>query len=109
MTESNGNGVAKPKSALTLLLEDREAGKFKTNESDKKATTEAFKKSMGERAKLQKALDDFDAKSDKTAIEMVKCFGTQHIMIAGVRYVPTSRGARVYYKKMGEQQDVVEL
>lgn len=110
MTESNGIAPAvKPKSALAILLEEMSAGKHKTNATDKKAATENFKKAMGERAKLQAALDAFDAKADETSVLMVKCFGNTHVMVGGVRYVPTSRGARVYYKRMTDQPDVVEI
>jgi len=99
----------KSKSALSLLLEELSKSKAKINETDKKAITAAFKTSMGERAKLQAALDAFDAKSDETAIKMVRCYGATHVMIGGIRYVPTSRGERIYYKRMGDQSDVVEL
>lgn len=106
----NGNGNAptapKPDSALTLLLKQPQA---KFNETDKKKVTSAFKAAMGKRAALQKALDDFDAEADATAVQMVRCFGAKHVMVDGVRYVPTSRGTRVYYKKMSDSPDVVEL
>jgi hypothetical protein len=109
-TDSPGiatNGKGKPDSALTKLLAAVKG--TKVNETDKKKTTEAFKKAMGERAKLQAALDAFDAKADETAVNMVKCYGATHVMVDGVRYVPTSRGDRVYYKKMSDQLNVVEL
>lgn len=91
-------------SALQKLLKEIE-GK-PANESDKKAAVKAFIASQGERAKLQKALDDFDKKADGTAVALVKCFGAQHVTLGGVRYVPTSRGDRVYYKKMGDTEAV---
>ena len=95
------------KSALALLLESLKGAKV--NESDKKSVTADFKKAMGERAKLQAALDAFDEKADETAVKMVRCYGAAHVMVGGVRYVPTSRGERIYYKKMSDQPDVVEL
>jgi len=115
MTEStgiapNGNGhtsTPKPESALTKLLAESK-GK-KVSESDRKATTNAFIKAMGERQKLQAALDAFDAKADETAVNMVRCYGAKHVTVGGVRYVPTSRGARVYYKKMSDTNDTIAL
>jgi len=100
---------SKKPSALAVLLADLAKSKTKVNESDKKAVTAAFKAAMGERAKLQAALDAFDAKADDTAVKMVRCYGAAHVMVGGVRYVPTSRGERIYYKKMSDQPDVVEL
>lgn len=109
-TSTNGNGKAakepKPDSALQLLLKQPPV---KFNDTDKKKITSAFKAAMSKRAELQKALDDFDAQSDATAVQMVKCYGSKHIVVDGVRYVPTSRGARVYYKKMSDSPDVIEL
>ena len=64
---------------------------------------------MGERAKLLAALEAFDAKANQTAIDMVRCYGAKHVTVGGVRYVPTSRGERVYYKKMSDQTDTVAL
>lgn len=109
MSESNGNGVATESkaSALTKLLKECE-GK-KANDTDRKAATKAFVAAMGERAKLEAALKAFDAKADETAIAMVRCYGAKHVTVAGVRYVPTSRGDRVYYKKMSDQVDTVAL
>jgi hypothetical protein len=109
MNDSIETPATKKPSALATLLEQLKSSKAKVNETDKKAATAAFKAAMGERAKLQAALDAFDAKSDATAIAMVKCYGAAHVMVAGVRYVPTSRGERIYYKKMSDQPDVVEL
>lgn len=103
--QTNLNEIKKP-SALAALLA---LPKTKVNETDKKAAVAAFKASQGERQKLQDALDAFDAKADVTAVALVKCFGAQHLMIGGVRYVPTSRGERIYYKKMGDQAEVVNL
>lgn len=113
MTEStgiapNGNGSKNGKeSALTKLL--AQCKDVKVNDTDRKKATEAFKKAMGKRAELEKALKDFDATADATAVAMVRCFGGKHVMVDGVRFVPTSRGERVYYKRMGNEQDVVEL
>lgn len=106
---SNGNGASKPLSALALLLKDIETKKVKVNESDRKKVTNDFVKAMGERAKLQAALDAFDAKADDTAVQMVRCYGGKHVTVGGVRYVPTSRGSRIYYKKMSDQQDTISL
>jgi len=107
---TNGHSAkpSKPESALTLLLASMK-GQKAPNESDKKAVTNAFKKAMGERAKLQAALDKFDAEADATAVQMVRCYGAKHLTVDGVRYVPTSRGSRVYYKRMSDSTDVVEL
>jgi hypothetical protein len=110
MNDSNGskNGSAtKEPSALAKLLEETK-GK-KVNETDRKAITNAFVKSMGERAKLEAALKAFDEKANQNAIDMVRCYGTKHVTVGGVRYVPTSRGERVYYKKMSDQLDTVAL
>ncbi len=106
---TNGNGsAAKPDSALVKLLASIK-GKS-VNEADKKKASEAFKKAMGKRQELQKALDDFDAQTDALAVNMVKCFGTKHVSVDGVRYVPTSRGTRVYYKRMTDKPaDMIEL
>ena len=110
MTEisaTESNGIAPKVSALSKLLEEIK-GK-KVNESDRKKVTNDFVKAMGERAKLQAALDAFDAKSDETAVAMVRCYGATHVTVAGVRYVPTSRGSRIYYKKMSDQNDTIAL
>lgn len=96
-------------SALQKLLKTIEAEKIKLNASDIKAVTADFKKAMGERKKLQDALDAFDAKTDETAVKMVKAYGKKHVVVDGVRYVPTSRGARVYYKRMSDEHDTIEL
>lgn len=101
MTEQIDNGEKKGPSALAKLLKACE-GK-KVNESDKKKITNDFVKAQGERAKLQAALDAFDAKNDDTAANMVRCYGAAAVTVAGVRYVPTSRGERIYYKKMNDQ------
>jgi len=105
VTESNGK--SKPESALTKLLAETK-GK-KVNESDRKAITNAFVKAQSERAKLQAALDAFDSKADETAVNMVRCYGAEHVTIAGVVYVPTSRGERVYYKRMGGAKQPIAL
>lgn len=107
-SDTKSKSDTKPKSALTLLLESIK-GQKTPNASDTKATKSAFVKAMGERAKLQAALDAFDASANVTAINMVKCFGAQHVTVGGVRYVPTSRGERVYYKKMSDQTNTVNL
>lgn len=111
MTEiatTNGSvKTPKPESALTKLLSEIK-GK-KVSETDRKAVTNVFVKTMGERAKLLAALEAFDAKADETAVNMVKCYGAKHVTVGGVRYVPTSRGARVYYKKMSDETDTVAL
>lgn len=78
-------------------------------EADKKAASEAFKKSMGERAKLEKALADFDKKSTTIAENMVRAFGTKQVTVDGVRFAPTSRGDRIYYKTMSSTTETVEL
>lgn len=102
MTETNSEGIApttaKTPSALEKLLTAVKGQK--ANESDKKKAAEAFKKAMGKRAELQKALDDFDAKADETAVMMVRCYGNKQVVVDGERYAPTSRGERVYYKKL---------
>lgn len=109
MTDSNGIAPdSKPVSALAKLLAEIKDGP-KPNASDLKATTAAFKTAMGKRAELQKALDDFDAKADATAVAMVRCYGAKHVVVGGVRYVPTSRGERIYYKKMSDSHDTIEL
>ena len=105
MTEqaaSNGSPApVKGPSALEKLLAECK-GK-KVNESDKKKVTNDFVKAQGERAKLQAALDAFDAKADDTAANMVRCYGSAAVTVQGVRYIPTSRGERIYYKKMTDQ------
>lgn len=112
MTDTDSTGIApaapKAPSALTALLASLKGQKV-PNESDKKAIVNAFKKAMGERAKLQAALEEFDATADATAVGMVKCFGAKHVDVNGVRYVPTSRGPRIYYKKMSDNPDVEKL
>jgi hypothetical protein len=108
IVNGNGsNGSAKPPSALVKLLAESK-GK-KVSESDRKAITNAFVKTMGERQKLLAALEAFDAKADETAVNMVRCYGVKHVTVGGVRYVPTSRGTRVYYKRMSDQIDTVAL
>lgn len=104
VTDSTENNKV---SALAKLLAECK-GK-KVNESDKSAVTKKFVAAMGERAKLQAALDAFDAKSDALAVDMVRCYGNKHVTVGGARFVPTSRGERVFYKKMGEPQDTVAL
>ncbi len=101
------NGASKAPSALTKLL--AEVKGTKVNETDRKKVTSAFKAFIGKRAELQKALDDFDVKADSLAVDMVKCYGAKHLDVDGVRYVPTSRGERVYYKKMSDTLDVEKL
>jgi hypothetical protein len=104
---TNGNGSSTKVSALTKLLKACE-GK-KVNEADKRKITNDFVKAQGERKKLQDALDAFDAKADDTAVNMVRCYGAEHVTIAGVVYVPTSRGDRVYYKRMGGAKQPIAL
>lgn len=109
-TESPGIAptTAKPvktESALTKLINDSK-GK-KVNESDKKKITNDFVKSMGERQKLQAALDAFDAKADDTAANMVRCYGSAHVIVAGVKYIPTCRGEKISYKKMSDETKTV--
>lgn len=96
------------KSALSVLVDSLKDQK-KPNASDVKAVSEKFKKAMGKRAELEAALKKFDADNDALAVEMVKCYGSKHVTVDGVRYVPTSRGERVYYKKMSDSHDTVEL
>ena len=98
----------KKASALNKLL-DSLKGQPLPNKTDVKATGDKFKKRMGEREKLVKALEDFDAAAGDLAANMVKCFGRQHITVDGVRYVPTSRGERIYYKRMSDEHETVEL
>lgn len=98
--ETNGSGKKAPSALEKLLAECK--GK-KVNESDKKKITNDFVKAQGERAKLQAALDAFDAKADDTAANMVRCYGSAAVTVGGVRYIPTSRGERVYYKRMTDQ------
>lgn len=108
---ADGNISTEPKkteSALAKLIKSLEGAK-KPNVSDVKAIGEKFKKSMGEREKLVKALETFDKSADALAVDMVKCHGKSHITVDGVRYVPTSRGERVYYKRMSDDADTVEL
>lgn len=114
VTTTNGNGRSTPtqkkeqkKSALTLLLE--KVVTVKANATDKKAAADVFKKNMGEREKLLEGLKAFDAKADKVAEAMVRCYGAAHVTVDGVRYIPTSRGERVYYKRMSDEQETVEL
>jgi len=112
MSDTDSSNITKaPKadSALAALLKELSNGKVKVNESDKKAVSNTFKKAMAERAKLQAALDKFDAESDALAVQMIRCYGATQVVVEGVRYVPTSRGPRVYYKKMSDSPDVVEL
>ncbi len=107
MTENTAPATETSKeSALTKLV--KASKDLKVNATDKKATGAEFKKTMGKRAELLKALADFDKASDGLAVKMVQCFGTAHVVVEGVTYVPTSRGERVYYKKMGST-DAVEL
>ena len=107
--ETNGHAKpAKEDSALAKLLASVKGAKV--NETDKKKASDAFKKAMGKRAELQKALDDFDATADATAVLMVKCYGTKQVVVDGVRYAPTSRGERIYYKRLSDTPpDVVTL
>ena len=102
-TESNTK-----KSALTLLLEGLKDQK-KPNATDVKAVKNSFVKAMGEREKIQKALEEFDRNSAATAVAMVKCFGAQKVTVGGVLYIPTSRGERIYYKKMSDRSEAVSL
>jgi adenosylmethionine-8-amino-7-oxononanoate aminotransferase len=101
MADGNVTTTTKPKSALQTLVESLKDAK-KPSASDIKAVTNSFIKAMGEREKLQKALDDFDAKANKTAEDMVRCFGAEPVRLGGMKYVPTSRGSRIYYKKMSD-------
>ena len=113
MTDTNSTGIApdskkKAPSALSKLVESLK-GQKKPNASDIKAIGEKFKKFGTEREKLVKALQKLDADADSLAIDMVKCHGTTHVTVEGVRYVPTSRGDRVYYKRMSDEHETVEL
>jgi hypothetical protein len=99
--------ASKTPSALAKFLEGNK-GK-KTNETDKKAVGAKFKKLMGEREKLVSALAKFDAEAQKTSEEMIACYGSTEIVIDGVRFVPTSRGERIFYKKMSDDKETVEL
>jgi hypothetical protein len=40
---------------------------------------------------------------------MVKCYGSKQVEVNGVRYIPTSRGSRIYYKKMSDSPEVEKL
>lgn len=107
-TENTATAKDKKISALNKLL-DSLKGQPAPNKTDIKAAGDKFKKRMGEREKLVKALEDFDAATGDLATTMVKCFGRQHIAVDGVRYVPTSRGERIYYKRMSDEHETVEL
>ncbi len=98
---------AKPVSALSKFLEANK-GK-KVNETDKKAVGTKFKKTMGEREKIVAQLDAFDKTTQKLAEEMISCYGATQIVVDGVRYIPTSRGERIFYKKMSDSTETVEL
>lgn len=108
MADGNVSSKApKAKSALDLLLES--VKDQKPNASDIKKVSEEFKKSMGKRDEILKQLEEHDAKTNQLAINMVKCHGKKHITVNGVRYVPTSRGERVFYKRMSDEHETVEL
>lgn len=109
---ADGNTATTPtaskKSALTLLIESLK-GQTAPNKTDVKAITNAFKESMGKREALLKQLKELEAADNQTAINMVKCYGAKHVVVGGVRYVPTSRDERIYYKRMSDSHDAVEL
>lgn len=99
--------AAKTASALAKFVEANK-GK-KVNETDKKAAGAAFKKVMGEREKIVAQLDAFDKNAQKVSEQMIACYGNTQIVVDGVRYVPTSRGERIFYKKMSDSTETVEL
>lgn len=111
MTDQVQTATEAPKAQkVSALAKFVEANKNKkVNETDKKTVGAKFKKLMGEREKLVQALAKFDADAQKTAEEMIACYGTTHIVVDGVRYVPTSRNERIFYKKMSEEDNTVEL
>lgn len=104
---NNDGAVSKGPSALALLLKSIE-GK-KVNDSDKKKTVEAFKKAMGKRQELENQLKSFDEETDALAVNMIKCFGGKQVEVNGQRFAPTSRGSRVYYKKLADSNEVEKL
>lgn len=81
----------------------------KVNETDKKAVGAKFKKLMGEREKIVAQLAKFDADAQKVSEEMIACYGNTQVVVDGVRFVPTSRGERIFYKKMSDDVETVEL
>lgn len=108
MSDTDSTPITKPAkvdSALMKLIEESK-GK-KVSESDRKAVTNAFIKAMGERQKLQAALDAFDAKVDETAVNMVRCYGSAHVELGGIKYIPTCRGEKISYKKMSDEKKTV--
>ena len=101
-TAATTNGTTPTPKADSALAKLIKASKdIKVNATDKKAVSAEFKKTVSKRAELQKALDDFDKGNDALAVKMIQCYGSEAIIVDGVRYVPTSRGERVYYKQMG--------
>lgn len=107
MADGNVSTNGKKPSALAALLESLE-GK-KANDSDKKAVAKKFKEAQGKREAILAQLEAHDKASSELASEMVRCFGAKHIEIDGIRYVPTSRNERIYYKKMSDNPDVEKL
>lgn len=98
---------SKKPSALAKFL-DANKGK-KVNETDKKTVGAKFKKLMGEREKILAQLAKFDAETQKTSEEMIACYGVTQVVVDGIRFVPTSRGERIFYKKMSDDVETVEL
>jgi len=108
MADGNvSNSTDKKPSALAALLKTLE-GK-KVNDSDKKAAAKKFKEAQGKREVILAQLEAHDKASAELAAEMIRCFGAKHIEIDGIRYVPTSRNERIYYKKMSDSPDVEKL
>lgn len=104
-TQTNGNAaIVKKASKLTRILKSRE-GK-NVADADKKKASDAFKKAA-------KAVLAAEAtyKSAKEALgnaseAMVMAFGTASITVEGVTYEPTCRGESLFYKQMGQKENV---
>lgn len=107
MNDQIETATSKAPSALAKFLKANE-GK-KVNDTDKKTVGAKFKKLMGEREKLVQALETFDKSAQKVSEEMIACYGATQVVVDGVRFVPTSRGERIFYKKMSDTAETVEL
>jgi hypothetical protein len=93
-------------SRLASFIKENE-GK-KVNETDKKTIVAAFKKKATEREKIVAQLEAIDKAAAKTDEDMVRVFGSKSVTLDGVKYSPTARGERIFYKRMSDT-DTVEL
>ena len=96
----------KPSALTEFLAKNKDK---KVNETDKKTTGAKFKKLMGEREKIVASLKKFDEEAQTLSEQMIACYGASHIVVDGVKYIPTSRNGRVFYKTMGDESETVEL